>query len=458
MKIKKRSIYEVITLIIVGILIIREIYFGSNELKVVIFLLSIYTLLFFINLFMNIKFPAVKILNIFISGPILILWNYISSGYKVSVYTEFWNNELIKDAILLGLFIQIVFLLKNIQYERVSKEIEFGNIIRTKELSEFLVVICSLCIVIFALFANQGTPIYESGAYSLETNQGLFGIKIWAEFITLFMIIGAFCVGENNKMKYLLIFSTLIAVLIHLSYGRRIEPVQGLMCIAIIFFRNKMTPKNIFSLSILGFLLFMFIGQIRHGIFQQFSWDQVFKPFTIDYKNDSLTPSTFGDVNYTYLAALGLVKNGIVDHLYGGLYYLMLIPKSFLPSNFIMGIFGDSAMPSESLISSYTDTGGGSYFLGTMLLNFGIVGTIFVIPFFVSIVYKLEYLTMSKPNIILTLTYFVYATTIPRLVLYMEISFTKQLVWTILLYVVLWNISYLNTRKTKRKVIESYEN
>jgi hypothetical protein len=107
-------------------------------------------------------------------------------------------------------------------------------------------------------------------------------------------------------------------------------------------------------------------------------------------------------------------------------------------------LFGNFTKPPSWRLKEKARIGGGSYFLGTALMNFDKSYWFVVIPLF-SILYsilfiKLQIYLYSGNSNILKLLALTWAVTLPRCIWYGDINFIKIAFWGIFLYFFIANI------------------
>jgi hypothetical protein len=196
------------------------------------------------------------------------------------------------------------------------------------------------------------------------------------EYFFILMAIG-YLLSSKLLNKVMFIVFTVLYLYFCMTRGYRIQVLEMLMMFALIFFKEKMTFRNVVLASFLGFFLFQALGYIKHGMG---SFDTL---FTI-YQGAEIK-SNQTEVFYTSNNVINAILNGnssAIDRIYSLMVALLafVVPAGLLPPNW------------HTTISSASNTGwpggGGGFIAGHYYYWLSLPG-IFLSGFMIAKLFKL---------------------------------------------------------------------
>ena len=209
------------------------------------------------------KFKPLAILFIFIFPYIFVAFPHFNSqNFPLTLaYTEFDNDQYYLQVLVIhslflstvALFIPLIktpFLLKDNMPVKKNYIIFYG-------------LLCFMFLI--TIFGRSGNNIFDSGGYgSIGANvQNAGGLAIFEYFLVLFPIAYIYS-GQNKKKLRLLLIMAVIYSLKGLLLGGRIEALQMLLMIFILYIDNKkLKLRKVIRLLIVPSLFFIVFGLVR---------------------------------------------------------------------------------------------------------------------------------------------------------------------------------------------------
>jgi hypothetical protein len=369
------------------------------------------------------------------SAPILDLWNFVIFRVRTTFYIQFWRDDLLIDSLLFSLWSPIFigisywFLFGKDNNSGLDCPIVRSIKIDSKELRKLLKVSLSILFIGLMISGRYGENIFVSGGYGKGRVETLLGLSIFSE-ATILPLLGLISISNSYKERKLPVFLVLIFSVYNFLFGARIEAVQLWLLVLLCFWWKKLSLRNIMFIIVIVYLVSLYINAVR-ALGRLVLPSEVTKALFMIPKSEYIS-STQGDIYYNLLIAIGLIKDKIIELRYG-VYYLTLLPVSFMPYKFAISLFGEVALPPSYIFRVYTGHGIGSYFISAMILNFWILAVIFMF-FYIFIYCYLSKILLYKFSRHQNLGIFaiVWVATLPRSLWYGDVTFIKLGIWSII--------------------------
>jgi hypothetical protein len=369
------------------------------------------------------------------SAPILDLWNFVIFRVRTTVYIQFWREDLLIDSLLFSLWSHIFigisywFLFGKDNISGLDFPIVGSIKIDSKELRKLLKISLSILFIGLMISGRYGENIFASGGYGIGKVETLLELSIFSE-ATILPLLGLISISNSYKEWKLPVFLVLIFSFYNFLFGARIEAVQLWILVLLCFFGKKLSLRNIMFIIVILYLVSLYISDVR-ALGKLVSLSEVSKALFTIPKSEYIS-STQGNIYYNLLIAIGLIKDKIIEPHYG-VYYLSLLPVSFMPYKFAISLLGEVALPPGNIFSVYTGIGVGSYFISAMILNFWILAVLFMF-FYIFIYCYFSKILLSKFSRHKNLGIFaiVWVATLPRSLWYGDVTFIKLGIWSII--------------------------
>jgi len=434
---------------LLGAIFIYILWFFNMDESIILFLLQLlFTFLFILSVFRCAKkefksIPTLLFYTIFAAAPPLTVWLYIFTGLRVTYFHEYWKEDVVITTVFLSatffsLFLLSLELSKKLGWiKNTVKKIKFVSY-PSRVMSLLLVAL----IIIFTVLGRGGQTIFEA-RYGTGIVRSQLGISTISEFVLVFVPLSFIFLPKNRislkKYERLIFAGIFFSIIYNALFGSRISGLQILIMFLIVFKSENLNLKNFTIFSVVTFILMAFWGSIRGGNYD--FMDFMKSLLVLDKTSEFKGLPTISSVYYSFLAAVGITRYGRIDPLWGT-YYLGLLPTIFLKTRTAVNLFGEMAKPPSWIIMEVTPIGGGSFFIGTMYMNFGKgAGIIFIIlaEFLYSMFFiksqMILYSRKSEKNL-LKLFAIIWAATLPRSLWYGDITFIKIGIWGVITYVI----------------------
>ncbi|MGJ1242317.1 hypothetical protein [Sphingobacterium siyangense] len=333
------------------------------EFMTSVLVLATLTNFFLIICLKNIQ-PAM-IMALFFISYLLFLFPYYFLGYRIVVYTDYYEPALFDKALIIhSIFLNsfFLFLRPNINIQRFK----LIDLVPTRPNKYFFWGLAVLLILIVVTMKGQsvvgdGENSYEAYMENLEGQGGIL------EYFYLLFIVGFFFASNVHHRKILM--GIAIAYCLQcIVRGYRIQMVQMGLLTFLLFFDNYFKLWKIVGLCILGVLISEIISVLKMtgGI----DYETLVKGVDFAKEGEVLIVNQT-DVFYSSVTFLGLIQDGILD--FWTRFYSMLgfILNWFVPSSFV---WQEARLPSFS--KNYTDLGGGGLVSIYIYVWFGYLGVV----------------------------------------------------------------------------------
>jgi len=372
------------------------------------------------------------IMFIFWFTYILYLYNYFFFGIQLSVYKIYQNDynftlTLIVHSIFLGIF--------NLYFKTIKYKEDIKNKIRIKDNSLFF--LGSILIMVFIIiFGKSGENIFSAGGYGKNITSNFLNLAIYEYYYIFFLL--AIKYSKLKKDRLIIIFLiSFFYIIKNLLFGGRVESLQLLLLIFLLFMSFKISNKLFYFGVIIGYYFFELFGRIRGNPSIIFEGLNILNPFNL---NRTIIMNNQTDVFYNSTAFIGLVNDNLFD--------LEFRIKSFL--YFILGLF----VPSKYIPQEYTlwtagrnlgvNYGGGGLISSITYTWLGVFGVILIAIFFAKIFNKFNHSKNEYVNIYIIML----LTTFPRWFAYSPITAFKLSVYSVVIF---WIVDKLEEVFSKKK-------
>lgn len=260
----------------------------------------------------------------------------------------------------------------------------------------------SFVLLIIIVFGVTGDTVFESGRYGT----GEVSKSALHEFFIVFFIVSVFSLNlKSSFQKNVLAFLLIIYTFKTLIYGGRIEILQlwlGVLYLVFNFFEKR--RAFLFFLSLLAYLIFDFISQIRSNPLLILSlYDLNFFWYLEGDFDRKFISNQFGDVYQSSLRVVGLVHDGYIDALTRVSSFLTIIFGVLLPSNLMPDFYNLSSYKKSIAMSG----GGGlvSAFSFVWLSFFGPILFGFFVGFMLRKFYQLNNPLINIYGLLILITF-----------------------------------------------------
>lgn len=222
-----------------------------------------------------------------------------------------------------------------------------------------------LCALLCMFLGKSGQTIFERQGYG---QSGSSSSAIY-EYFCFFFLLSAIFAGNNQNKKYFLLGTALLYAMKSLLYGGRVEVIQILILVFILYFQDKFHTGILLGGLIGGYILMTLIGNFRGGL--QFDFDSFSQLLGYNMSRNRLVNNE-SDVWYASAVILASLKTTAVTTQYrviATIYYFirLIVPSSLLNQTY-------NVVP--YLQKYLTAFGGGGLFSAFLYFYFGAVGVI----------------------------------------------------------------------------------
>ncbi|MCT4791823.1 MULTISPECIES: O-antigen polymerase [Exiguobacterium] len=425
-------IEKIIISIIFVILILQNSYSENNNL----FMFAILLNAFLIWKYKNSK--IIQLLLIFMISYLLYLSPYFISDNQIAFYTAYQTNEYFYKALLIhSVFIFFIYLFTSDKihkkYKSISDRIEVKNNILIYYFSIFIMFVITLV-------GKKGESIFSNGGYRTVNDTQSYAVN---EYFLIFVLSSYLYSGKNKKKISFIFFICLIYSLKNFMYGSRIEVLQLLILLFIVFFEKYISSKLMWISVSLGFIFMKIIEKFRVNL----SLENIlnFKNYRID--GSEYIGSNQGDVFYNSAVYVGLIENNIFDNSFRIDAFFQFVKRIFMPSSTV-DLSGKLSYFSQQI----TPSGGGGLISTYFYVWFSFVGVI-IISIYLAFLFRSSYISNNQS----TLIYITFAfSTIPRWFAYDPITLFKLCLYAVIvMYMCKFVDDKMRNKERKGKYNES---
>lgn len=409
------TVIEKYTMIFLGVLSLTFSYYVDN-----------YSILFSYGIVLNVLIiyivrnsTPLQIIFVFMLTYLLNLIPYFYLGINIAYFTAYQQRDIFQIVLIL----QVIFLIFIYMFinKDINKEKEtLSNKLYVKN-NIVLFFISIFAMVFIFMFGKKGENIFESSGYQKDTLESGSGLAI-NEYFLIFVLMSYLFSGNNEKRKALILIISIVYAIKNILYGGRIETLQLLILLLILFFDKYVNKFFLLIAIISGYFFLNLIANFRNSL----STQQLFNFLKVGKDGSYYFQSNQGDVFYTSSVYIGLIKDKVFDMDFRIQSFFSFIQRIFMPSQY-SGV--------EANLSNYskmfTDSGGGgliSTYFYVWLSYFGIFFIGVLIAYIVNRLYK------TKNQLALTYFCMVLATT-PRWFAYDPITMFKLSFYSIVVHI-----------------------
>lgn len=359
----------------------------------IILILVINLALLILLLFKHKSSPPILFFVLFISSYIFpFILNFIFDE-KIAYYTEFDKNSLYEKVLIVNtLFLALLLFIRKVDSDF------FDNNKSNINLFYFPLLICiAMDIYGFFKIILNFSNIERAGLGSIF------------EYFIMFATITSIY-AKKRKQKILLTIVIIIYCFLNLIIEGRIETLQCILLLSIMYYKNLSTTKVI-MFAIVGFILLSIMGNIRN----EGSIDSLIYNKRINNYGEEYVLSNQGDVVYSSAALHGLIDSKILTNSERLISFKEYTKRLILPSNYVdeLGILA-------RYTQIFTPTGGGGLISSYLFTWFSYL-FIPLVYFSINIMNKIMY--RSKYSVLIVSIVLV---TVPRWYAYDPITLIKM--------------------------------
>jgi len=382
----------------------------------------------FINLLLIkrvIKIKAVAVLFIFIITYLIFTIPYFFFDIKISAYHQFQNIDAFSDTLrVFSIFIFTIFIFLR---PKLSKNNSSAISDKIKKEDSILLFIISIFVIFFIiLFGTTGQTIFQNAYGSLKVSY-FFNLAIF-EYAYIFFIMAYKYSGKSEIRRVIIFIMAALFIIKDFLIGGRIESLQMIILLFILFWEKKINYKTLILFIIIGFYLLTAFGNIRGDI-------KNFDNINMSILNPFGGITNQGEVFYSSAAFIGLKNYGLLNTNKSFEYFVLslILPSRYLPIKI-------SDLP--WYVSSFTPIGGGGGIFAYFYVWFGIYGVV-GIAIFLSFLINLAY---KSSNEYLILYSVMVLSTYPRWFAYSPITLFKLCLYILPVYFI-YKIMFNSFRK-----------
>ncbi len=353
-------------------------------------------------------------------------------------YTDYRTTEYYTGTLCVHvLFLSVV----NLFLKKITNRVRITQFIVLKNNNALFFLSFSVLLFI-VVFGQSGDSILSSGGYGKSTVTRFLNLSIY-EYYLIFYII-AYKYSNGNKNKIIMInIASIPYILKNLLFGGRIESLQLLLLMFLMYYDYRITYKKIAVFSLIAFYVFDLWGRIRGNPAVLVSGDYSYlMPFNYFTQNSGVLGSHQGDVFHNTVVFFGLFKDGIFDLNYRINSFLcfmvsVFIPNKYLPQEYNLWVFSKSIG---------IRAGGGGLISGIIFTWLGVFGVILTGVFLAAIINYYNKIISDKRHLHneYFVIYFMLAiTTFPRWFAYSPITLFKLCLYGIVVLFIFRKASYL---------------
>lgn len=426
----KYKIFDIFILILNLMFILLSLYnFYFSKILLITTTIANITLLY-----KSIKQKSFFIMFFFWFTYIIYLYPYFFFGTQLTPFMHYQNEYIFTLTLIIHSIFLIFF---NLFFKEIKHTDDPKKFIKIKD--NYLFFIASIVIMIFIIvFGKAGETIFESGGYGRNLTTNFLNLAIYEYYYIFFLL--AVKYSDLKKPRLFVIFSiSIFYILKNLALGGRIESLQLLLLIFLLFYSHKISSKLFFIGLFIGYYFFDIYGRFRGNpliIFEGWEWLKPFN-FNIDIISNNQT-----NVFYNGAAFVGLVQDNLFDITFRikSFFYFILslfVPSKYIPKEYNLWSAG------RSLGVNY---GGGGLISSIIYVWLGIVGVILIADFFAKIFNNYNK-NSSKEYAFIYI--FMLLSTFPRWFAYSPITAFKLCVYSVIIF---WVVDKLEEIFGKTKI------
>jgi len=365
---------------------------------------------------------------------LLYTYPYFFFGTQISVYKIYQNDY----NFTLTLIIHSIFLIFfNLFFKTVTFVKDPKLKIRIKD--NYLFFLGSILIMLFiVIFGKAGESIFSSGGYGKNSTNNFLNLAIYEYFYIFFLLALKYSKLKKNRLIIIFIIS-FFYIMKNLAFGGRIESLQLLLLIFLLFISFKISNKLFYFGAIIGYYIFDIFGRIRGNPYIIFEDLGFLNPFNF---NKTIIINNQTDVFYNSTAFIGLVNDNLFD--------ISFRLKSFI--YFVIGLFA----PSKYIPQEYTlwkaginlgvNYGGGGLVSSIIYTWLGVFGVILIAYFFAKVFNNFN----KSKNEYINIYIIMLLTTFPRWFAYSPITAFKLSVYSVIIFWIVDKLEEIFSKKHMR--------
>lgn len=242
----------------------------------------------------------------------------------------------------------------------------------TRYNNTFLLIVSLLIMWFIIAFGKTGETIYQSGGYGSTSTAGLGGLALY-EYFGIF-VIGAFLFSKGSRAAAVVIhISALVYCLKSLLLGGRIEVIEVIILLFILYWDQVFPTRIILCFFVIGWILVNLMGSYRSDPsgFATDIWPSMVQAVTGYNPTLHAVVNNQGDVFYSSSAFLYVLDGGAWSLAYRLGSFATFVAQIFLPSRYL-----NSSNILSTGVKQYLATGGGGLVDIHFYVWFGYAGLI----------------------------------------------------------------------------------
>ncbi|MBW7454706.1 hypothetical protein ACFOLF_10680 [Paenibacillus sepulcri] len=312
-----------------------------------------------------------QIMFLFILTYTLNLLPYFSFGINITFYERFQKEDIFEFAMFLHvLFLLVLYLFLKKDINK-NKEIFINRLPNKDNAIVYGLGVFAMSVIL--IIGQTGHRLVEGQGFQLT--QGL-AIN---EYFLIFTALAYLFSGKIKARNLLIIVLSILFIVKNTVAEGRIESLQMLLLLFILYVDHKKISNLFFSLgSIVGYLVMTIFADIRvsTGTISLFKTGQ---------DGSRFLQSNQGDVFYNSAVYIGLIKEQVFSDMVRSRSFIGFIERIFLPSKFATG-----GANLSSLSAQYAQSGGGGLISTYFYVWLSYAGTI-LIAIFLAILFNRVY-------------------------------------------------------------------
>lgn len=343
-------------------ILIGVCFFESNFYKYLLIICIVTNILLIVE-FKNVQ-PALLMLIFFASYPIYLI-PYYFYDYIITANTKYFNVELYNKAVLIHTIFITCF------YAFLSTKLNKAKLLLrdlVPKRNNFLIFYFLLLLMFFLILTIKGSSVASDfgDSYALYVeNLNNQGGSLEYFYI---LYICAFFFTNKKSGKKLLVVLALFYCYSCIIRGFRVQMLQMIFLVYILYFDGKFKNYQLLILSVLGFALSEITSVLK--LYGTITIENVSKIFELSSQSKIIINNQT-DVFYSSVVYLGLLRDGIIDDFTRLLSTLGFMMNWIIPSSFVLK---EARLPEFGHL--YTDFGGGGIISVFFYVWFGYLGVI----------------------------------------------------------------------------------
>ncbi len=417
------------TVIFIGVIIIFICYFFDYYSILLTYGIWLSVLI----LYQLKRSKVLQLIFLFMFSYLYHLIPYFYFNIDIAYYKAYQTNELFEFTLMLHILFTMliyIFINKNINYKKLS--IIDNVVIRNNPL---IFLINTLIMLFIIVSGKTGQSIFAANGYNNNTVELAGGLAI-NEYFLIFVYNAFLFSGGLKRNKIIIIIISVFYIAKNLLYGGRIEMIQLLILLLILFYEKNISNKVFWPAILLGYLFINAFSSFRNSL----TLEGMFNSLRVGQDGSKYFSSNQGDVFYNSAVYIGLIKEQIFADSFRIQSFIGFLERIVIPTKFTSPEANLSIYSKE-----FADAGGGGLISIYFFVWLSYTG-ILLIALFLSKIFNHIYVTNNQ----LVLSYILMVLcTVPRWFAYDPITLFKMSGYSVAVYIFFQLIDNLFYKKDK---------